>query len=100
MIKYGTKEIKRRAIEMKFVNHIRFSFKIGTGLNLIALVISRFYTWSDQIVSANFVVVFINYKILQNRRRRWRGAPPPPPPDNFWNCKTYHKKQYIVGKGI
>ena len=30
MIKDGTKEIERRAIEMKFVNHmVDFSFKIG-----------------------------------------------------------------------
>ena len=31
MIKYGTKEIERRAIEMKCVNHmVYFSLKIGT----------------------------------------------------------------------
>ena len=30
MIKYGTKEIESRAIEIKFVNHmVDFSFKIG-----------------------------------------------------------------------
>ena len=33
MLKYGIKEIKRRVIEIKFVNHIvDFSFKIGTSL--------------------------------------------------------------------
>ena len=31
MEKYGTKETERRAMEIKFVNHmVHFSFKIGT----------------------------------------------------------------------
>ena len=46
MIKYGTKKVERRAIEMKFVNHlVDFTFKIGECyINFNVLFISRFDT--------------------------------------------------------
>ena len=62
MIKDGTKEIERRAIEMKFVNHmLDFSSKIDTTYSIV-LFISRFYAWSEQYVSTSFVVAFVNYR--------------------------------------
>ena len=56
MIMFGTTEIERR-----------FQFQDRYYLNLSVSFISQFYTWSDQMDSASFLAVFVNYRQTNNR---------------------------------